>query len=117
MSEEALQHLISSDKTLARMIRKVGPCRIRLRHRRSPFEALVQSITFQQLNGTAAGTILGRVKALYPHRRFPRPEDLLVTPDERLRAAGLSRAKTAAVKDLAAKTVAGVVPTPGRSPG
>jgi DNA-3-methyladenine glycosylase II len=110
MSEQALQHLINADKNLARVIRKVGPCRIRLRPRRSPFEALVQSITFQQLNGTAAGTILGRVKALYPHRRFPKPEDLLATPDERLRAAGLSRAKTAAVKDLAVKTIAGIVP-------
>ena len=111
MTEEALQHLMKADRTLAGVIRKVGPCRLKLRARRSPFEALVQSITFQQLNGTAAGTILGRVKALYPHRRFPTPEDLLATPDERLRAAGLSRAKTAAVKDLAAKTVAGVVPS------
>jgi 3-methyladenine DNA glycosylase/8-oxoguanine DNA glycosylase len=50
------------------------------------------------------------VLALYPERRFPTPEDLLTTADERLRSAGLSRAKTAAIKDIAAKTVAGVVP-------
>jgi DNA-3-methyladenine glycosylase II len=111
MTKDALEHLISADKTLARLIRKVGPCRLETRARRSPFEALVQSVTYQQLNGTAAATILGRVKALYPHRRFPTPEDLLGTPDELLRAAGLSRAKTAALKDLAAKTIAGVVPT------
>ncbi|HWW02166.1 MAG TPA: DNA-3-methyladenine glycosylase [Candidatus Acidoferrum sp.] len=111
MTKDALEHLTSVDKTLARLIRKVGPCRLKTRARRSPFEALVQSVTYQQLNGTAAATILGRVKALYPHRRFPTPEDLLGTPDERLRAAGLSRAKTAALKDLAAKTIAGVVPT------
>lgn len=71
----------------------------------------MQSVTYQQLNGTAAATILGRVKALYPGRRFPTPQDLLDTPDEKLRAAGLSRAKTAAIKDIAAKTIAGVVPT------
>ena len=102
---------MNADHTLAGVIRKVGPCRLKLRARRSPFEALVHSVTFQQLNGTAAATILGRVKALYPQRRFPTPDDVLATPDERLRAAGLSRAKTAAVKDLAAKTVAGVVPS------
>jgi len=79
--------------------------------RRAPFEALVRAVTFQQLNGTAAETILKRVIALYPGKRFPTPEDLLATHDERLRGAGLSRAKTAAVKDIAAKTIAGVVPT------
>src|SRR5262249_12254088 len=66
---------------------------------------------YQQLNGTAAATILGRVKAIYPNRRFPTPEEILETPDARLRAAGLSRAKSAAIKDIAAKTIAGVVPT------
>jgi 3-methyladenine DNA glycosylase/8-oxoguanine DNA glycosylase len=49
--------------------------------------------------------------ALYPERKFPRPEDLLSTPDEKLRTAGLSRAKVAAIKDIAAKTMEGVVPT------
>ena len=80
------------------------------RQRRAPFEALVSAVTHQQLNGTAAMTILKRVLALYPGRRFPRPEDLLATPDEQLRGAGLSRAKVAAIKDIAAKTVAGIVP-------
>jgi 3-methyladenine DNA glycosylase/8-oxoguanine DNA glycosylase len=51
------------------------------------------------------------VKALYPKRRFPTPQDILATPDDRLRGAGLSRAKTDAIKDIAAKTIAGVVPT------
>jgi len=46
---------------------------------------------------------------LFPGRRFPTPEDLLRTPDEALQRAGLSRAKTAAVKDIAAKTISGVV--------
>jgi DNA-3-methyladenine glycosylase II len=67
-------------------------------------------VTFQQLNGTAAETIFSRVLALYPGQKFPTPEDLLATPDEKLRAAGLSRNKTAAVKDIAAKTLDGTVP-------
>src|ERR1044071_8470526 len=112
MHEAAIQHLTLSDKVLARLIRRVGPCRIQLRRRTSPFKALVQSVTYQQLNGTAARTILKRVLALYPERRFPRPADLLATPDRKLRAAGLSRAKVAAVKDIAARTVEGWVPGP-----
>lgn len=95
---------------MAGLIRKVGPCRITIRSRRSPFQALVQAVTHQQLNGTAAQTILRRVLALFPGRKFPTPEQLLGTPDERLRAAGLSRAKTASVKDIAAKTIAGIIP-------
>ena len=103
---EAILHLSRADEVLARLIGKVGACRLKPK-RRSPFEALVQAVVYQQLNGTAAATILGRVKALYPGRRFPTPEDLLGTTDEQLRAAGLSRNKTAALKDIAAKTLAG----------
>src|SRR6266850_6356662 len=111
MTPQALNHLSRSDKILGQIIKKVGPCALKPKSRRSPFEALVQSVAYQQLNGTAAATILGRVKALYPGRRFPTPEDLLATPDERLRGAGLSRAKTAAIKDIARKTLEGIVPT------
>lgn len=110
MNAEAVRHLSASDKTLARLIRQVGPCTLKPRRRRSPFQALVQAVTHQQLNGTAAATILKRLLALYPDKRFPSPADLLATPDEQLRSAGLSRAKTAALKDIAAKTIDGVVP-------
>ena len=110
MTPEAIAHLSQADKTLARLIKKVGPCRLEPQTKRAPFQALVRSVTFQQLNGKAAETILGRVLALFPEKKFPSPEDLLATPDEKLRAAGLSRNKTAAVKDIAAKTIAGVVP-------
>ena len=51
-----------------------------------------------------------RLLALYPGKRFPTPEDVLATPEELMRAAGLSRAKVAAIKDIAAKTVEGIVP-------
>ena len=110
MTKAAIKHLRKTDKVLEKLIRRVGPCTLVVANR-TPFEALVRSIVYQQLNGTAAATILGRVKALYPRRRFPKPEDFLATPDEKLRAAGLSRAKTAALKDLSSKTLEGVVPT------
>jgi DNA-3-methyladenine glycosylase II len=75
-----------------------------------PFDALAESIAYQQLSGKAAATIFGRVRALYPKQKWLDPAQLLATPDETLRAAGLSRAKTAALKDLAAKTIDGTVP-------
>jgi 3-methyladenine DNA glycosylase/8-oxoguanine DNA glycosylase len=108
---EAVAHLSHSDKVLRRLIREVGPCTLQPKNHRSPFRALVESITYQQLNGTAAATIFGRLKALYPGRGFAQPEEVLATPDSRLRAAGLSRAKVAAIKDLARHTISGVVPT------
>src|SRR5437867_11956869 len=110
MHEAAIEHLTKADKVLARLIRKVGPCEFKPRTRCSPFQALVQSVAHQQLNGTAANTILKRVVALYPRRKFPAPEDVLATPAARLRGAGLSRAKIASIKDIAAKTILGVVP-------
>ena len=76
-----------------------------------PFDALAESIAYQQLNGKAAATIWGRVRALYPKTKWLDPAKVLATPDEKLRAAGLSRSKTAAIKDLAAKTLDGTVPS------
>lgn len=110
MHEAAIEHLRKADQTLARLIRRVGPCRLEPRRNASPFQALVQSVAHQQLNGTAANTILNRLIGLYPGQKFPAPKDLLATPDRRLRGAGLSRAKVASIKDIAAKTLEGVVP-------
>jgi DNA-3-methyladenine glycosylase II len=76
-----------------------------------PFDALAESIAYQQLNGKAAATIWGRVRALYPKRKYLDPKLVLATSDEKLRAAGLSRSKVAALKDLAAKTLDGTVPS------
>jgi DNA-3-methyladenine glycosylase II len=75
-----------------------------------PFDALAESIAYQQLSGKAAATIWARVRALYPRRKYLNPKLILETPDETLRAAGLSRSKIAALKDLAAKTIDGTVP-------
>lgn len=73
----------------------------------SHFHALARSIIYQQLAGKAAQTIHGRVLALTPGPRFPRPEQILELPEASLRGAGLSRAKMRAVLDLADKTVSG----------
>ena len=76
-----------------------------------PFDALADSIAYQQLSGKAAATIFGRVRALYPKRKWLDPKLVLATSDETLRGCGLSRNKTAALKDLAAKTLDGTVPS------
>jgi DNA-3-methyladenine glycosylase II len=76
-----------------------------------PFDALAESIAYQQLSGKAAATIWGRVRALYPRRKYLDPKLVLATPEGKLRAAGLSRSKVAAIKDLAAKTIDGTVPS------
>lgn len=106
----AVRHLKRADEKLGAVIERVGPCTLAVAREQSPFEALAESIVYQQLTGKAAATILSRVVALYAPKPFPSPEDLLVTPDERLRGAGLSGSKTAALKDLARKTLDGVVP-------
>jgi len=108
---QAVAHLARADRVLARLIKKIGPCRLKPELRVSPFAALVEAVVYQQLNGKAAASILARVKALFPGHKFPRPEDFLGMPDERLRAAGLSRAKLVAIRDISEKTLAGVVPS------
>ena len=110
MNEKTIEHLARADKIMGRLIRKVGPCTLRPERNCSPFQSLVRSVAYQQLTGKAAATILGRVKNLFPGKLFPEPEDLIKVPENQLRAAGLSRAKIAAVKDIAANTLTGVVP-------
>jgi len=108
--EAACAHLAAADKKLARLIKRVGPFRLQLRDTHSTFGALAEAIVYQQLTGKAAATIYGRVKALYPRRRID-PEGILATSDAQLRACGLSGNKLRSLKDLAAKTQSGVVPT------
>ncbi len=66
MRSEALAHLSQTDPVLGELIKKVGPCTLTPRDRRSPFQALVQAVVFQQLNGNVAEKILKRVRGLYP---------------------------------------------------
>ena len=110
MSAEAIKHLSKSDPIMRRIIRAHGPCGLEPETRRSPFQSLAQAIAHQQLNGTAANTILTRFIKLFPGRKFPRPEDLAGVKDEAIRAAGFSFAKIAALRDLAAKSLDGTVP-------
>jgi 3-methyladenine DNA glycosylase/8-oxoguanine DNA glycosylase len=109
--DEATAHLLRCDKQLATMIRRVGPFALKTEKMASPFQSLFKAIVYQQLNGKAAGTIFQRVKDLFPDPQKPTPEDLLKLKDGPLRGAGLSQNKLLALRDLAAKTVDGTVPT------
>lgn len=108
---EATAHLAARDKRLAWLIERWAPRRMELAHTQSLFHALCEAIVYQQLSGKAAATIFGRVRAIHAPKRFPTPADLAATPAMRLRAAGLSNAKTAAVHDLARRTAARELPT------
>jgi len=108
----AVAALRQADRRLGRLIDRAGPFTLQPKKMETPFLALLRAIVNQQLSGKAAATIHGRVLELLPAR--PTPEALLSLPDEQLRAAGMSRAKVASVKDLAAKTLDGTVPTLAR---
>jgi DNA-3-methyladenine glycosylase II len=110
MSRHILRHLAKVDPVLGGVIRAAGPYRHAPEAGCEPFQILAQAIAHQQLNGTAANTILARLVASCGQGVFPTPEQVLAAPVEQLRAAGFSRAKVAALKDLASKALAAVVP-------
>jgi DNA-3-methyladenine glycosylase II len=119
----AVAELSAADPKLARLIAKAGPFTMKIAGKQSPFEALTESIIYQQLHGKAAATIHRRLlesfeplcgPAVRGIPRHPTPEHLLDCPNEQLRAAGLSHNKTLALRDLAAKTLDGTVPTLAR---
>jgi len=113
--ETACAHVAKRDRALARVIRRTGPCALQIAPRKSPYEALAESIVYQQLTAQAAATIYARFCKLFGSRRCPRPAQVVDTPVERLRTAGLSRTKSEALRDLAEKALDGTIPTRARS--
>ncbi|HEY2330012.1 MAG TPA: DNA-3-methyladenine glycosylase 2 family protein [Verrucomicrobiae bacterium] len=114
MTPAAHRHLAKNDPVLKRLIREHGKCSLTPEKRRAPFQSLVQAVAHQQLNGTAANTILTRFKKMFPGRKFPKPENLANVTDEQIRACGFSFSKIAAIRDIAAKTLDGTIPSPRR---
>jgi DNA-3-methyladenine glycosylase II len=114
----ALEELSARDKRLGKLIAQAGPFTLKLASTQSPFEALLESIVYQQLHGKAAAAIHAKLMASFHPvsglGKHPSPEHLLECPNEQLREAGLSKNKALAVRDLAAKTIDGTVPTLAR---
>ena len=119
----AVAELAARDPKLGRLMARTGPFTLTLDAAQSPFEALLHSIIYQQIHGKAAAAIHARLLDSFadaialdgrPLGTHPSPQHLLDCPNEQLRQAGLSHNKALAVRDLAAKTVDGTVPTLAR---
>jgi DNA-3-methyladenine glycosylase II len=110
MSKRIIHHLTAADPVMGALIRSVGRYRREVDEDFHPFQALARAIAHQQLNGTAAQTILGRLILNCGSGAFPTPQEIIRAPVESLRAAGFSYSKAAALKDLAEKTLSDVVP-------
>ncbi len=114
----ACKALALADPKLGRLIARAGPLTLRIASAQSPFQALVESIIYQQLHGKAAAAIHHRlIESFHPVCGIgvhPDPQHLLDCPNEQLRAAGLSHNKSLALRDLALKTIDGTVPTLAR---
>ena len=109
--QDALRHLAERDEVLRALIGEMAAFAIDAEAGQSPYEVLLEAIAFQSISGKAAATIFGRIKALGENDRPPSPEKMLKIPAAKLRKAGLSGAKVLAMKDLAKKALAGIVPT------
>ena len=109
--KQADRFLAGTDPDFAALIAKVGPSRLTIERKREPYQALMRAVTYQQLHGRAAEAIMGRVIGLFPDHPFPPPEQFLARSDQELRACGLSANKLLAMRDIAAKTVSGLVPS------
>ena len=106
---EAVEYLTARDTKLGALMERAGPFTLKLDPSPSPFESLLESILYQQLHGKAAASIHRRVREYFGGD--PTPQLLIDTPDEPLRAAGVSGNKIKAFRDLAAKTLDGTVPS------
>ena len=105
----ALRHL-RRDPVLKAVLTRIGPCTLEVATR-EPYEALIRSIAHQQVHGKAAAAVLGRFVALHPDQPFPTPDQVTVASFEALRGCGFSGSKITAIRDIAEKSAAGLVPT------
>ncbi len=110
MHSQAEAYLSKRCLVMRRLIKAHGPCEL-VAQKRSPYEALVSAVAHQQLHANAAEAILRRFKALYPGVRFPKPAQVLAADEAALRGCGFSMSKLLAVRDIAAKTLSGQIPT------
>src|SRR5450755_5142727 len=110
MTRRIINHLSKSDAVLADLIKAVGPYRLVPQLECTLFRALAHAISHQQLHANAANAILRRFIASCGSGEFPTPEEVIAAPKRKMRAARFSLAKIAALKDLARKTLEGVVP-------
>jgi DNA-3-methyladenine glycosylase II len=110
VTEAIITHLGAVDPVMKQLIAIAGPLAMEGREEHSPFEALARAIAHQQLHGKAAQSILNRFIATCGQGSFPAPAVLLALEDAPLRASGFSFSKIAALRDLATKTLSGVVP-------
>jgi DNA-3-methyladenine glycosylase II len=110
----ATQHLTAADPKLGTLIAQIGPIRRAPPDFQEPYHALLSAVAHQQLHARAALAILGRLRA-YSGGDMPSPTALLALSDESLRACGFSASKTAAIRDIATKAAAGLIPTRARA--
>lgn len=108
MFEKEIRQLRCSDPILAKIIRRIGPCKW-VRDGRNPFEILVKAIIYQQVTGKAAATIYDRFKGLSDNNHCPSAGEILRISYAQFRKAGISRQKRTYIRDLAAKVDSGEV--------
>jgi DNA-3-methyladenine glycosylase II len=111
MTPEACEYLSERCRVMRKLIKQHGGCTLVPSTKRTPFVSLVRAVAHQQLHANAAETILRRFRALFPRNRFPTAGQLAEVTDDALRACGFSWAKVASLRDIAAKTLDGTVPS------
>ena len=109
-ADKAVKALCKRDRRMAVLIEQVGPYTLRT-NRGTTFQGLLKSIVYQQLSGKAARSIHKRIIRLLPKRPSEHAQAVHVLTEQKLQTAGISRAKVTYVKDLAAKTLDGSLPT------
>lgn len=95
------------------IIMQIGACRHEVRPEREPYEALIRAVAYQQLTAKAGDAILNRLRTTFQTEsaRFPPPQQLKDVDREVLRACGFSARKVDTLKEIAAGTLTGLVPS------
>ena len=108
--QQASQFLSQIDDDWANLIENVGECKLTFKPERSPYEALVRGVAYQQLHARAGDAIIKRFLAIYDDA-FPTPNQLLATEFDALRACGFSGRKIETIKGIAEGGLSGLVPS------
>lgn len=109
--DTAVAFLCALDQDWNRAIKRIGPCLHSAKECRTPFQALVRAVAYQQISTKVGDAILGRLVARFPETAFPTPEDLCTADIETLRACGFSARKSATLQCLGQQALEGLIPS------
>ena len=108
--KEASNFLTQLDSDWGSLIKKRGNFILKISHDLEPYQSLIKSVIFQQLNPKAGNAIFGRFLLIF-NNKFPDDKSILEESPIKIKSCGLSQNKLLAILEIASQSASKELPT------